>query len=263
MPPTRTVLALHGYCQSGAIFSKRIGALRKQCKDVEFVFVDAPLVLEPIDMAGSFPQNTATKVDSTESALASVGAAEVATDANLVPRGWWKRDFTTDKAIGIEQSIQVVKEVLQKRHFDGVLGFSQGAAFASLIAALLERPETYPPFLVDGKPPHPPFEFCINVAGFKVRDPAFADTYGSGYSTPTLHIIGRNDVVVVPERSQTLVDASLNGRLEQHDGGHFVPSKGPWRKFLETYIRLGPAAEIPPPQGNLDSAPGSGTATPA
>ncbi|KAL1679009.1 serine hydrolase-domain-containing protein [Schizophyllum commune] len=245
MPPTRTVLALHGYCQRGAIFSKRIGALRKQCKDVEFVFVDAPLILEPADIAGSSPQNTATKVDGTEAALASVGAAEVATDASMIPRGWWKKDPTSDRAVGIEDSIAVIKEVLQKRRFD------------------LERPETYPPFLVDGKSPHPPFEFCINVAGFKVRDPLFAETYGAGYSTPTLHVIGRNDVVVIPERSQTLVDVSLNGRLELHDGGHFVPSKGPWRKFLESYMRLGPAAEIPSPSGNADSAPGSGTATPA
>ncbi|KAL1729508.1 serine hydrolase FSH [Schizophyllum commune] len=261
MAPTRTVLALHGYCQSGAIFSKRIGALRKQCKDVEFVFVDAPLILEPADIAGSFPQNTATKVDSTEAALASVGAEEVATDASMIPRGWWKKDPTSDRAVGIEDSIAVIREVLQKRRFD--VTSSQGAAFASLISALLERPETYPPFLVDGKPPHPPFEFCINVAGFKVRDPLFAETYGTGYSTPTLHVIGRNDVVVIPERSQTLVDVSLNGRLELHDGGHFVPSKGPWRKFLESYMRLGPAAEIPSPSGNADSAPGSGTATPA
>ena len=29
------------------------------------VFVDAPLILEPADIAGSFPQNTATKVDGT------------------------------------------------------------------------------------------------------------------------------------------------------------------------------------------------------
>uniref|UniRef100_D8QA76 Serine hydrolase domain-containing protein n=1 Tax=Schizophyllum commune (strain H4-8 / FGSC 9210) TaxID=578458 RepID=D8QA76_SCHCM len=258
MAPTRTVLALHGYCQSGAIFSKRIGALRKQCKDVEFVFVDAPLILEPADIAGSFPQNTATKVET----LASVGAAEVATDASMVPRGWWKKDPTSDKAVGIENSIAVIKEVLQKRRFDGVLGFSQGAAFANLISALLERPETYPPFLVDGKPPHPPLEFCINVAGFKVRDPLFAETYGAGYSTPTLHVIGRNDVVVIPERSQTLVDVALNGRLELHDGGHFVPSKGPWRKFLESYMRLGPAAGLPSPSGSADSAPASGTATP-
>ncbi|TRM68962.1 serine hydrolase FSH [Schizophyllum amplum] len=260
MAPTRTVLALHGYCQSGAIFSKRIGALRKQCKDVEFVFVDAPLILEPVDIVGSAPQNTATKVDST---VPSVGASEAGTDPALVPRGWWKKDLSSDKYIGIEESIAVIREVLRKRRFDVSLHHSQGAAFAGLLAALLERPETYPPFLVDGKAPHPPFEFCINVAGFKARDPLFEDTFGAGYSTPTLHVIGRNDVVVVPERSQTLVDASLNGRLEMHDGGHFVPSKGPWRKFLESYIRLGPSAELASPSGGGESAPGSGTATPA
>lgn len=41
---------------------------------------------------------------------------------------------------------------------------SQGAAFAAIIAALLEKPETYPPFLVDGKPPHPPM--CVLSRNF-------------------------------------------------------------------------------------------------
>ncbi|KAL1662659.1 serine hydrolase FSH, partial [Schizophyllum commune] len=254
MAPTRTVLALHGYCQSGAIFSKRV------------IFVDAPLILEPADIAGSFPQNTATKVDGTEAALASVGTAEVATDASMIPRGWWKKDPTSDRAVGIEDSIAVIRELLRERRFDSsflILASSQGAAFASLISAHRIRPCDYflfcrATFLTDVRS-----EFCINVAGFKVRDPLFAQTYGAGYSTPTLHVIGRNDVVVIPERSQTLVDVSLNGRLELHDGGHFVPSKGPWRKFLESYMRLGPSAEVPSPSGNADSAPGSGTATPA
>ena len=75
-------------------------------------------------------------------------------------------------------------------------------------------------------------EFCINVAGFKVRDPLFAETYGTGYSTPTLHVIGRNDVVVIPERSQTLVDVSLNGRLELHDGGTLLHFKFSCSSFL-------------------------------
>jgi len=42
--------------------------------------------------------------------------------------------------------------------WDGIshIALSQGAAFAAIVTALLEKPETYPPFLIDGKPPHPP-----------------------------------------------------------------------------------------------------------
>lgn len=39
------------------------------------------------------------------------------------------------------------------------------------------------------------------------------------YSTPTLHVIGRTDVVVEEERSNRLIVLSENKRVEYHDGG--------------------------------------------
>ncbi len=65
-----------------------------------------------------------------------------------------------------------------------------------------------------------PRKFCIAVSGFKAADVSLGPIVNS-YTTPTLHVIGRTDVVVVPERSQTLIDASLNRRIEYHDGGTF------------------------------------------
>ncbi len=63
-----------------------------------------------------------------------------------------------------------------------------------------------------------PRKFCIAVSGFKAADVSLSPIVSS-YATPTLHVIGRTDVVVVPERSQTLIDASVNRRIEYHDGG--------------------------------------------
>ena len=48
-----------------------------------------------------------------------------------------------------------------------------------------------------------------------------------GYSTPTLHILGKTDIVVVEERSRQLIEVSENPRVEEHDGGDsylLVPS---------------------------------------
>lgn len=50
---------------------------------------------------------------------------------------------------------------------------------------------------------------------------------------PVLHVLGDNDVVVTPERSQSLINATLNRRVEHHTGGHFTPSKASWRHFLK------------------------------
>ncbi|KAF9463597.1 serine hydrolase-domain-containing protein [Collybia nuda] len=165
------------------------------------------------------------------------------------------------QVLGLEESLSLVQDTLKGRRFDGVFGFSQGAAFAAVIAALLERPQLYPSFLVDGQPLHPPLKFCVAVSGFKVRDPLCDSIFAQPFSTPTLHVIGKTDIIVTEERSRLLVEASSDGRVEEHDGGHFVPSKGHWRKFLRDYMRDN-LADIPSPGLLASSAPASGAATP-
>ncbi|KAH8827861.1 FSH1-domain-containing protein [Flagelloscypha sp. PMI_526] len=241
MSSQRTILVLHGYSQNAHIFSKRLGALRKQCgKTVEMVFVDAPMQLSPHDLLGSSPQQASS--DSTsQNTLSALGAAEASTDdPNLQPRGWWKSDPTRTKMEGIENTLALLRDILKERTFDGVLGFSQGAGLAALLSALLERPEIYPPFLVEGKAPHPPFKFCVAVAGFRPRDKRFDALWEKPYQTPTLHIIGKNDIIVTEERAQQLVEVSGSPRVQFHEGGHFVPSKANWRVFLTNYLKNGP-----------------------
>lgn len=83
-------------------------------------------------------------------------------------------------------------------------------------------------------------------------DPLADDIFGASYSTPTLHVLGKTDVVVVEERSNLLLGVSANARLEEHAGGwynslpfdcshasagHFVPSKVNWRDFFRDYLR--------------------------
>ncbi|KAI0048832.1 FSH1-domain-containing protein [Auriscalpium vulgare] len=257
------VLMLHGYSQNASIFSKRVGALRKTFgKDVELVFVDAPIVLHPVDLASTF--GTASSDDSSSS-LAALGAAEASAntdDPALTPRGWWKTNAARTVVNGLEESLLLLKSVLRGQHFHGVFGFSQGAAMAGLLAALLERPHLYAPFLEDGQPIHPPFNVCVAVSGFKPVGELAAAAFADGYGTPTLHVLGRNDVVVVEERSLTLVDVSKARRVEAHEGGHFVPSKASWRAFLKAYI-LAPGADVPGPGAAATSQPASGTVTPS
>jgi len=62
-------------------------------------------------------------------------------------------------------------------------------------------------------------QFCVAVSGFKVLDPFCDPFFHKMYITPTLHVIGRTDIVVVEERSRQLVEVSANARVEEHDGG--------------------------------------------
>ncbi|KAG7450782.1 FSH1-domain-containing protein [Guyanagaster necrorhizus] len=247
---TKSILVLHGYAQNAHILSKRLGALRKQCgKDVDMVFIDAPHVLQAEDLFGGASESNE-----------NVSEASTNEDPTLTPRGWFRAFADKTRAVGLDDSLILIRDVLKERTYDGVFGFSQGAAVAALLCALLENPESYPPFLIDGKSPHPPLKFCVAVAGLRIMDPLADVLFNPAYSTPTLHIIGKNDVIVTANRTQELIDVSSNKRIEEHDGGHFVPSKTPWRKFLAAYIR-DPSADIPSPVLS-ELKPTSGTATP-
>ncbi|KAF9810436.1 hypothetical protein IEO21_06934 [Rhodonia placenta] len=247
---TRKILMLHGYAQSATIFSKRLGALRKACgKDVDLVFVDAPYVLTPVDMAFL---NTLSNSSSLEDLGAPEAAAEQ--DPALAPRGWWKAQADRDQTAGLEESLAVLRDVLAKDHYDVRLSHAQGAAMAAILAALLEKPAVHPPFLIDGQPPHLPLQFCVSVAGFRPRSPLVDTILLPSYSTRTLHVLGRTDVIVVEERSKPLLELSSNKRVEWHDGGHFVPSKAPWRNFIRGFLR-DPSMSEP--------APGAAAQTPS
>jgi len=238
-----------------------MGAFRKTCgKEFDLVFVDAPHVLTPVDMAVLTSQ-------SPESSLDNLGAAEATTETDpaLAPRGWWRVNEDRTQTNGLEDSLAVLRDVLAKDHYDGVFGFSQGAAMAAILAALLEKPAVHPPFLINGEPPHPPLQFCVAVAGFRPGSPLCDVILLPSYPTRSLHILGRTDVIVVEERSKTLLDISSNKRVEYHDGGHFVPSKAPWRNFMRSYLR-DPAGDVlaPGPAASGASTPiASGSATPS
>jgi hypothetical protein len=57
------------------------------------------------------------------------------------------------------------------------------------------------------------------VSGFKVAGPLSNAVFGEGYATPTLHVLGKNDILVVEERSRVLINVSTGKRVEEHEGG--------------------------------------------
>ncbi|KAG8737635.1 hypothetical protein FRC10_007977 [Ceratobasidium sp. 414] len=223
------VLALHGYAQSAEIFKKK-----------------------PADM----PQSASAQ------ALDTIQAPPE--EPELQPRAWWRANREKTEYYGVTETAEYLRNYLKDQRFNGVLGFSQGAGMAAALTAMLERPESYPAIMVDGKAPHPPLEFCIFISGFKPMDKEIAPLFNVPLKTPSLHVLGRNDVIVSMERGKTLVDACENPRLEEHEGGHFVPSKASWRTFFKDYLFsydpiLG-GKPVPSPAPTLgEDTPGTGT----
>jgi hypothetical protein len=72
------------------------------------VFVDAPHVLQPADLAATF--GTA--------GFDSEAAPDADGDPALLPRAWWKTDATRSTSIGLEESLAALREVLRGARFD-------------------------------------------------------------------------------------------------------------------------------------------------
>src|SRR5204863_205606 len=104
--------------------------------------------------------------------------------------------------------------------FDGVLGFSQGAALAALLVgvAAMERAAAG----ATGSPLA--FDFAVMVGGFVSADAEHAPLYQAlrAAEVPSLHVIGRADRVVSPEASRALAARFAGARVVEHDGGHVM-----------------------------------------
>ena len=140
----------------------------------------------------------------------------VAIDAPSLARGgngWWHADDEL-RYRGWSETRALIESLPP---FDGVFGFSQGAVLASLVVGIV------------------PMRFAIMVGGFPSRDPRHAEIYGDGYAVPSLHVIGRRDGVVPPDRSRLLAEKFIAPTIFEHDGGHVIPQTAPIEAFLTRF----------------------------
>jgi predicted esterase len=136
---------------------------------------------------------------------------------------------------------------------DGVIGFSQGAAAAAMVASLLQperkaafntylqsSPEAFAwPRSWDGLPElHPEgLKFAVSYSGFYAPNDLYKGFYEPKIDTRVLHFIGSLDSVVEESRSLALVDVTENASTVYHPGGHFVPAGKEMAGRLVGFIR--------------------------
>lgn len=223
MPRKLRILALHGYTSNAFILQRRIGAIRKACRDVaDFVVVNGPLRVEPI---------TAPVESLDAPSSSSSGGYTAANDPNMPleeqPRAWWRSSDDGTEYRHFDATVDFLcAEVAQHGPFDGVFGFSQGACMAAIVASAFEDPTRYQRFCDKLPAGQGPLRFCISVSGFAARDDKLKGLFAAhGIQTPILHVLGRADQIVDDGRAQTLVRAAARSRVEHHDSGHVIPSQ--------------------------------------
>lgn len=244
------LLLLHGYTQSGPLFHAKSRALVKHIQkafplhEVAAIYPTGPLHLKPSDIPGHEPSDNPTSAEE-----------------DIEAYGWWRRSNTADPPLyqGIEDGLASVAKVLtEEGPFDGVIGFSQGAALAAMVAALLEpgRKEAFARFAQnDGAPTrgflypesfdrvqHAPLKFALCYSGFRAPGPRYRAFYEDpAIQTPVLHVLGSLDAVVEETRSRALIAACVgepekDGSVVWHPGGHFLPSQRPYLDAAVQFI---------------------------
>ena len=121
--------------------------------------------------------------------------------------GWWHEGFR-----GWERTRDWAIELMSSQPFDGVFGFSQGAALAGLLAAL--RDEDPAPIA---------FDLAIMVSGFTSNLPQHAHLFTRKLSVPSLHVLGRVDDIVPMRDSLLLAERFADAVIIEHAGGHVIP----------------------------------------
>ncbi|KAI5969068.1 FSH1 [Candida margitis] len=247
MSSVSKVLCLPGYLQSGSTLARKSSGLRKILSKKLNIQLDYITPCHEIKSRHelSFP----------------LGPTDEESDrvwSQIVDNGSNARWFDAQSAnnyIGLDESIRFVIDHIEKNGpYDGIIGFSQGAAMAIMITNALQKM----------LPSHPPFKISMAVSGFCLTVPRSGDysdenkqrilqitdanQYASeveiseraaeylcdaggkstGLSLPTEVILlyGKNDSIVPPIRSEyvsTLYDAK-QVRTFVHEGGHLFPN---------------------------------------
>jgi fermentation-respiration switch protein FrsA (DUF1100 family) len=133
--------------------------------------------------------------------------------------GWWHEGFS-----GWERTREWAVELLRTGpRFDGVFGFSQGAALTGLLAAVRDLDDL-------------DFDFAIMIGGFTSNLPRHAELFRRKLTVPSVHVMGRSDGIVPMRDSLLLADRFADPLVIEHSGGHIIPGDpavaGPIVEFL-------------------------------
>jgi dienelactone hydrolase len=148
--------------------------------------------------------------------------------------GWWHDGFR-----GWERTRDWATDLLRTApRFDGIFGFSQGAALAGLLAALRDSE------------PSLGFEFAIMVGGFTSTMPQHAALFRRKLTVPSVHVIGRSDMIVPPDDSLLLADRFADPLIIEHAGGHVIPgSAAVTAPVVDFLARFSPGPSVAPAPG--------------
>lgn len=215
------LLFLHGFLQNGKVFSEKSSGIRKLLKkaNIQCDYIDAPVMLEKKDLPF---------VMDDEKWQATLDA-----DVN---RAWFYHSEISHELDLTEAINTVVSHIKENGPYDGIVGFSQGAALSTILTNKITT-------LI---PEHPEFKVSLIISGYSFTEPdpehpgelriteKFQDSFTPKKDTKTklMFIYGEADQAVPCARTKYLIDLYKKVGVSDddisvftHPGGHMVPNK--------------------------------------
>ena len=195
------VLLLHGHAQTAEEMVKKSGGLRKELKPLaEFVTYESPMKM----------------------------------DGDLVTWYDYRPVDGVTRYRGLEESLLRLGDFMEREGpFDGVMGFSMGAAITAFLCDRVVKGEL---------PAVAAFHFAVLISAPSSRDETAQ--IAKQIDLPSCHIWGTTDNIIPSERSKELSDCFVNPTNIVHEGGHHMPTIAPARKGLKAFFAAQHAAMV-------------------
>ncbi|XP_062204412.1 rhodanese-like domain-containing protein 6 isoform X2 [Phragmites australis] len=228
------ILCLHGFRQNASNFKGRTSALAKKLKHIaELVFIDAPhelsFVYHPIQ--GHCSDKPSPPSVTAKQKFAWLISPNSSCNAE---QDWKVADAPFDplqyqqQTKGFEESYAYLENAIsQVRSFDGILGFSQGAAMAALFCKQQQK--------TTGSLK---FRFGIFCSGY----PAPVGDFDSEWiKLPSLHCFGNaegHDRQIANRASIELAGLFAQDccSIVEHDMGHIIPTRPPYIDQIKDFL---------------------------
>jgi predicted esterase len=194
-PPTmKRILCLHGKSQSGAVLSNKIaGARRKLARVYELHFLDAP----------------------------------IEEDKDGLQLAWWVRDDKGNEIL-VENAFDYVLKQTEGKHYDALLGFSQGGLLATALAVSGKLPGIQAVLTAGSPYRKAPFDVASALADQTETD--------KGKAIPKLHFAGETDAMIPVESVNQLCEVGGNGEVVVHEKGHLFPTKAVHVNYMLEFL---------------------------
>ncbi|KAF1984193.1 hypothetical protein K402DRAFT_319089, partial [Aulographum hederae CBS 113979] len=229
-----------GFGQSGSEFKTKTTKLRKALQETL-----SPSLLSQYPGGFTFHYPTGPLAlptpDSSSSLTGEVSDAPVE-EENYA---WWRNLDVSSEYIEHPASLAKLRDcIIREGPFDGIIGFSQGACLAMMMASWCESAtdaDRRHALATQGIPlqeraPQGPFRFAVSFSGYRGTLKYYSGFYSPEIRTPALLVTAAWDMLVSERGSRELAGSCPHTEALSQPGAHYVPNSKEYLDVIAQFV---------------------------